>query len=57
MTKLISPLDINLLDYAERIGIPKVVVKSILDRKGSLDEERYLSSLYIFLSLISRGRI
>jgi len=33
------------------------VVKSILDRKGSLDEERYLSSLYIFLSLISRGRI
>ncbi|QGA53659.1 FAD-dependent oxidoreductase [Sulfolobus sp. E5-1-F] len=56
-TKLISPLDINLLDYAERIGIPKVVVKSILDRKGSLDEERYLSSLYILLSLISKGRI
>ncbi|WP_218261468.1 FAD-dependent oxidoreductase [Saccharolobus shibatae] len=57
MTNLISPLDINLLDYAERIGIPKVVVKSILDRKGSLDEERYSSSLYILLSLISRGKI
>ncbi|AKA72752.1 FAD-dependent oxidoreductase [Saccharolobus solfataricus] len=54
-TKLLSPNDINLLNYAEKIRLPKVIVRSILDRKGSLDEERYLSSLYILLSLISRG--
>ncbi|WP_338603235.1 FAD-dependent oxidoreductase [Sulfolobus tengchongensis] len=53
-TKILSPSDLNLMEYAEKFGLAKALVKSALERKGTLDEERYLSSLYILLSLISR---
>ncbi|MEM4966421.1 MAG: FAD-dependent oxidoreductase [Sulfolobales archaeon] len=55
-TRLISPLDIDLLSYAEKIGLPKVLIMNALGRKGSLDEERYNTSLYLLLSLISRAK-
>ncbi len=54
--KLIGPSDIDLVAYAEKAGLPRALVKSVLGRKGSLDEDRYSSSLYILLSLLSRGR-
>ncbi|AHC51419.1 FAD-dependent oxidoreductase [Sulfolobus acidocaldarius SUSAZ] len=50
--KLTSELDEELL---EKKRIPKVLVKMIRDRKGSLDEDRYSTAMYILLSLLAKG--
>ncbi len=55
-TKLISPSEIDFEKYLEKIGIPKILLRSIMERKGSLDEERYETALYLLLSLIARGK-
>lgn len=54
--KLISPNEMNFEKYLEKIGIPKIFLRSIMERKGSLDEERYETALYLLLSLIARGK-
>lgn len=46
----------NLEELAERSDIPKVVVKSIMSKKYSLDEDRYLyPNLSILLSYLARA--
>jgi len=54
--KLISPSDLEIERYFDELKLPKVLLKNVFERRGTLDEERYLTSLYILLSLIVRGR-